>query len=343
MIQLARVHAFLPRPENVWGRVPRQHMLGSERMAVQSPSPARPVTPPPRARPFATPPDSPAHRLIQIHGEPRQDRIGPSDLSSQRGRRRAPIQLPDSIRHGQGGFPFEERDPDLSDLEDLESLDSFVHRFEGLNIRPVMRPHIPSRINLGMEVPAAGGRHLAGRHLLVPGDDGADPVMGAVHLVRAGGDPSEKHFLFDIEGDVNEGQKRLVAKARRGPFKSHSGASTVMDRSAHVVYRQRKGAMEITVKRGAIARELDLLIAKLKAHMQSVPFTAVVFIRGGKKYRLGKLGDLGLAKLRGMILQALAAFSQCGVHLVEAKSRTGAMYRGSVHGPKFKSRAIRSR
>ena len=321
-------------------------------MAVQSPSPARyePVRREDRWMPdvFSDPSPEPRRRRRSPDSDPSSN-ASPDYSPSSEPRRRSPERAGRRSRSRSYGSdaahirPFDERDPDLSDLEDLESLDSFVNRFHGLNINPVMRPRVPSRINLGMEVPAAGGRHLAGRHLLVPGDDGADPVMGAVHLVRAGGDPSEKHFLFDIEGDVNEGQKRLVAKARRGPFKSHSGASTVMDRSAHVVYRQRKGAMEITVKRGAIARELDLLIAKLKAHMQSVPFTAVVFIRGGKKYRLGKLGDLGLAKLRGMILQALAAFSQCGVHLVEAKSRTGAMYRGSVHGPKFKSRAIRSR
>ena len=104
--------------------------------------------------------------------------------------------------------------------------------------------------------------------------------MGQVHMVHFGANPNEKHFLFDIEGDVNEGQKRLISKSQRGPFASSTGRSTIMDRSSHVIYRKRNGALEITVSRGVIQSEIDLLMNKLAMHRTSVPLSNVVLIKG---------------------------------------------------------------
>ncbi|MEO2151510.1 MAG: hypothetical protein ABGW50_02515, partial [Thermococcus sp.] len=86
---------------------------------------------------------------------------------------------------------------------------------------------------------------LNGVHLLQTDND-VQPVMGAVHIVQPAEYFSDKHFLFDVEGDINEGQKVLVERSKRGPFRAQIGRSTVMDRSAHVTYRKRAGAFEIT-------------------------------------------------------------------------------------------------
>ena len=63
-----------------------------------------------------------------------------------------------------------------------------------------------------------------------------------MHIVQPDSNYSDKHFMLDIEGDINEGQKVLVERSKRGPFKQQRGRSTVMDRSAHVTYRKRSGA-----------------------------------------------------------------------------------------------------
>ena len=162
-------------------------------------------------------------------------------------------------------------------------------------------------------------------------------------MVHFGGNPHEKHFLFDVDGDVNEGHKRIVAKSRRGPFAQHTGASTVMDRSSHVLYRARQGTMEISVKRGVLGTEVDLLISKLAMHRTSVPMSSVVFVKGRKRYRLGSLDSLDFAKLREMISQCLKQYKTCGILLIEAKPGTGALHRPHVHQARFKSNARRGK
>ena len=100
-------------------------------------------------------------------------------------------------------------------------------------------------------------------------DNNVQRVMGAVHMVIPARNYSDKHFMIDLEGDINEGQKVLVERAKRGPFKQQGGRSTVMDRSAHVTYRKRAGAFEITVRRGVISGELQQLLSKLSMHRMS--------------------------------------------------------------------------
>ena len=60
---------------------------------------------------------------------------------------------------------------------------------------------------------------------LLQTDNDVQPVMGAVHMVSAAPYFHDKHFMFDIEGDINEGQRVMKERARRGPFKSQSGRS----------------------------------------------------------------------------------------------------------------------
>jgi hypothetical protein len=259
-----------------------------------------------------------------------------------------------------GGGEWVDRRPSESSSEvsglsreepsDVSSVDSSVARglagwIERRMLREGIARPIPqrSRIGLRAEVPIEGGRLLSGHHLVVPGDEGRDPVMGAVHMVHFGGNPHEKHFLFDVDGDVNEGHKRIVAKSRRGPFAQHTGASTVMDRSSHVLYRARQGTMEISVKRGVLGTEVDLLISKLAMHRTSVPMSSVVFVKGRKRYRLGSLDSLDFAKLREMIAQCLKQYKTCGILLIEAKPGTGALHRPHVHQARFKSNARRGK
>ena len=85
-----------------------------------------------------------------------------------------------------------------------------------------------------------------------------------------------------------------------------------MDSSAHTVYRKRSGAFEITFRRGAGVQEFNNLIAKLDMHRMSVAGSYLVFIKGRRRYRLGKLTDLDLDKLSELIEEALQQYGQCG-------------------------------
>ena len=67
-------------------------------------------------------------------------------------------------------------------------------------------PQTRSKILLRVEEAADTGHIIVERQLVVPGDNG----VGRVHMVQLGANPHENHFLYDIDGDVNEGQKALV-------------------------------------------------------------------------------------------------------------------------------------
>ena len=226
---------------------------------------------------------------------------------------------------------------------DLASIGSIVRGFQQLAIQPRRIPPPRSKTVLSVEHAVDEGRLLSAMHLVVPGDEGRDAVMGKVHMVHFGADPHENHFLFDVEGDVNEGQVALVQKGRRGPFAKSKGASTVMDSSSHVSYRKRQGTMEITVSRGCSASELQLLFSKLSMHRSSVPMTSIILIKGRKRYRLGALEQLDFARLKELITQCLSSYKQCGILLIESKPGGGAMYRPGVHKPRFKNSARRKK
>ena len=114
-----------------------------------------------------------------------------------------------------------------------------------------------------------------------------------------------------------------------------------MDRSSHVLYRKRQGTLEITVSRGVIASEIDLLFSKLAMHRSSVPMSSIIIIKGTKKFRLGSLDDLDFDKLKDMIGGCLKKYSKCGLLIIDAKPGSGAMHKAYVHKPRFKSNVRR--
>jgi len=183
---------------------------------------------------------------------------------------------------------------------------------------------------------------LNGVHLLQTDND-VQPVMGAVHIVKPAEDFSDKHFMFDVEGDINEGQKVLVERSKRGPFRDQSGRSTVMDRSAHVTYRKRAGAFEITVRRGVIASEMRQLLSKLSMHRMSVHGSHIVIIKGNKRFRLGPLDEINFKYLSELIDECIQQYGSCGLEITETQAGRGALYKAHAHGARFKSKARKRR
>lgn len=161
-------------------------------------------------------------------------------------------------------------------------------------------------------------------------------------MVSAASNWGDKHFLFDIEGDINEGHRVMVEKGRKGPFRHQTGRSTVMDRSASVTYRKRSGAFEITLKRGAIDSEIQQVLQKLSMHRMSTHGSMLILIKGTRRYRLGKLSEVNLKHLRELIEECLGQYGNCGLEITETnRAGTGALYKPNVHRARFKSKARR--
>ena len=183
---------------------------------------------------------------------------------------------------------------------------------------------------------------LNGVHLMQT-DNNVQPVMGAVHIVHPASYYSDKHFMLDMEGDINEGQKGLVKRSKRGPFKDQTGRSTVMDRSAHVTYRKRAGAFEITVHRRVNSSELQQLVSKLNLHRMSVHGSHVVIIKGSKRFRLGPLAELNMKYLLELISECIQQYGTCGLEITESQAGSGALYKGGAYSARFKSNARKGR
>ena len=188
----------------------------------------------------------------------------------------------------------------------------------------------------------AGSRYtdlVQAHRQLLQTDNNVEPVMGAVHLVRPASNFHEKHFMVDVEGDINEGRRKLIQKGRRGPFAESSGRSTVMDSSAHVKYRNRRGVMEITVRRGATEYEVQLVISKLRSHNFGAD-AYLTLIKGKKKYRLGRLREFSLDRLRQLVQECLMSYSSCGLEITGVAG-DGALYKPGTHTEVFKNRVKR--
>ena len=156
--------------------------------------------------------------------------------------------------------------------------------------------------------------------------------IGRVHLVTLGplvGDEESRHFLAEMDADSNMGAKRMLDAGRRGPFRTASGASRVMDRSAHVLYRRRGHSLEITVLRGVTAYELDTLIGKISAHRMSTTESTLIFIDGRRK-KLGSLDRVDMVKLRDKIEKALDKRRQIGLEISDRAQR-GIMHKAMGH------------
>ena len=174
---------------------------------------------------------------------------------------------------------------------------------------------------------------------LLQTDNDVTPVMGAVHLVRADANFSQKHFMMDVEGDANEGRRKIIQKGRRGPFGSSFGPSTVMDSSAHVKYRNRRGVMEITVRKGVTAYEIQLLVSKLRSHKFGTE-AYITLIKGKKRYRLGPLREFSLERLEDLVRECLMSYSSCGLE-VTGIAGDGSLFQPGSHSVHFKNRVKR--
>lgn len=153
------------------------------------------------------------------------------------------------------------------------------------------------------------------------------PETGRVHLVRPGdlADPME-HFMRGMEptADSNMGRKKT------DPFKNVKGRSLVMSQSRFTSVRKRNSALEITMRRGATAQEIDNVIARLTAHRLAVHSTWVYLMVGSKSHRIGKLASIDFDKLRRKIYSMFAKHSAVGLHIVDENS-VGPMHRHDAH------------
>ena len=175
--------------------------------------------------------------------------------------------------------------------------------------------------------------HTSYTHLI----EGDLAPVGRVHLVSLGpdvGDQREQHFLSQMDADSNMGAQNLRMSSRRGPFKNRSGRSRVMDQSAHVSYRRRGHAIEITVRRGITESEMENLLGKLAAHRMASSRSDVFYISGSKK-KIGSLDRVDLEKLRDKIYQDLSQKRTVGI-LVHDIHTKGLLHKGFSHGMDFK-------
>ena len=164
----------------------------------------------------------------------------------------------------------------------------------------------------------------------VGADRGAQNVpYGRVHLVQMANIAGRTHFMNELVEDANMGRIR-VETSRKGPFRGTSGHIKTMARSTHVVYRVRGGVIQITVYRGVIKTELDVLVGKLGAHRISTPKTICTLVVRGKKRKLGDLQTLDLSALRGVILESLSKAKSVGISLHDIK-KNGSLHR--LHRP----------
>jgi hypothetical protein len=189
--------------------------------------------------------------------------------------------------------------------------------------------------SLAVETPYQGAETNTSYTHLIEGDF---RQVGRVHLVRIGdqaGDTRDSHLLTEMDADANMGAKKLREQSRRGPFKSSTGRSRVMDRSAHVAYRRRLRALEITISRGVTMHEMDTLIGKLGAHRLATHGSFLFMIKGNSRKKLGALDRIDLRKLRDQIEECLDKYRVCGL-LVQDTQERGTMHKGYSHGMEMK-------
>ena len=171
---------------------------------------------------------------------------------------------------------------------------------------------------------SAAGTGFAGRlagnqfHGYVGADRGGQvPPYGRVHLVQMANIAGTQHFMNELVQDANMGRIR-VETSRRGPFRGTSGHIKTMARSTHIVYRVRGGVLQITVYRGVIKTEMDVLIGKLGAHRISTKKTICTLVVRGRKRKLGDLQS-------GAVLESLSKAKSVGISLHDIGGK------GSLH------------
>ena len=176
--------------------------------------------------------------------------------------------------------------------------------------------------------------HTSYTHLI----EGDLAPVGRVHLVKMGaltGDQRDNHILSEMDADANMGAHNLREQSRRGPFKRSGGRSRVLDRSAHVSYRQRGRTLEITVRRGVTDYEMSTLIGKLSAHRMASGGSIFYFIRGNSKQKVGTLDRVDMEKLRTKIEDTLLKTGVVGLLIQDLQER-GTLHKAYSHGMQMK-------
>ena len=158
------------------------------------------------------------------------------------------------------------------------------------------------------------------------------PASGRVHLVGMGRHADPNLHFMQMDADSNMGAKKAMKK--QGPFKSQSGDSYVMERSAHTSFRRRGNGIEITVRRGVSGNEVEKLIGRLAAHRLSVHTTFVYLVEGSKRRKLGRLSEIDLDKLKAKIYMLLTKRPHLGIHLVD-EADTGALHAPGIYKRKM--------
>jgi hypothetical protein len=138
-----------------------------------------------------------------------------------------------------------------------------------------------------------------------------------------------------MDADANMGAQKLREQSRRGPFKSSSGRSTIMDKSAHVTYRRRNRALEITISRGVTMHEMDTLLGKLGAHRLATHGSMLYIIKGNSRKKIGNMDRVDLRKLSDKIYECLNSHRVCGL-LVQDTQERGALHKAYSHSMDMK-------
>lgn len=176
--------------------------------------------------------------------------------------------------------------------------------------------------------------HTSYTHLI----EGDMRTVGRIHLVSLAqdvGDERTNHFMTQMDADANMGANNLRHNSKRGPFKTSTGRSRVMDRSRHVAYRRRGHAMEITIRRGVTEYEMETLIGKLSAHRMGSQHADLYLISGSRK-KMGDLDRINMEKLRDMLYKELQKRATIGL-LIQDMITKGILHKGYSHSMTFKN------
>jgi hypothetical protein len=325
------------------------------------PEPKRPPTPPspPRRqqrmpatlvpRPTDAPPIRPHRAATMIQQEPTPPPL-PMLSTSATGRTddapimirpfrtrhsSAPVKLPSAFRPIRSPVrgartPIFGRVRPRQEIADEDAAHAAAHRFARAS--PTVQQQ---RTNLSVETVYHGAERNTSYTHLIEGD--LAPV-GRVHLVKMGdavGDQRENHIMSQMDADSNMGAQLLREQSKRGPFKRSSGRSRVMDRSAHVSYRRRLGAIEITITRGITDHELDTLISKMGAHRLSTHGAFLYILKGNSKKLVARLDKVNLETFRNKIRDCLDKYPRMGL-LIQDTYEKGALHKGYSHGMEMK-------
>ncbi len=161
-----------------------------------------------------------------------------------------------------------------------------------------------------------------------------------VHMVRAASH-IRGHIMENMWEDVNMGQRRARERhGRRGPFAKRRGRSRVMNKSANVQGRSRGKLYETTIRRKATNYELELIMKKLRLHLESGVGSVLFMHFGRTRQLLGDLTDIDLEDLKRRIRKKLERHPVVGIELADARVG-GALHHPRTHSAQFTRALLR--